>query len=213
MKIIDRIISVVLILIVSNSAYPQLVNIGDKDDRFDWIQTARVFLLDAYQPPFAPELEYDAKDLVDAMVDMNANVVRFSTMGKYSTIQGIRFSTHPEQGDRDLLSETIEDSTQPRIGGMAMTVHRNAYGRQVESFEADLQVTDTDWSRWDECAVHGVFIRAPIIVETAAECRVLINFEDRPVLVRQDKLLAATFHPELTGDPRIHDYFLSQVVQ
>jgi len=73
----------------------------------DWLQTARVFLIDAYQPPFTPELEYDAEAVAEAMVDMNANVLRFGTMGKYATIQGVRFSTHPDQGDRDLLAETI----------------------------------------------------------------------------------------------------------
>jgi hypothetical protein len=74
---------------------------------FDWIKTARVFLIDAYQPPLAPKLEYDAERLAATMAEMNANVVRFGTMGKYATIQGVRFSTHPDQGSRDLLAETI----------------------------------------------------------------------------------------------------------
>jgi hypothetical protein len=73
----------------------------------EWLQTARVFLIDAYQPPFVPELEYDAEAIAETMVDMNANVLRFGTMGKFATIQGVRFSTHPDQGDRDLLGETI----------------------------------------------------------------------------------------------------------
>lgn len=96
------------ILTFSQTVHSQSLQISNKDDRFDWIQTARVFLLDAYQPPFAPELEYNAKDLAETMVDMNANVVRFGTMGKYATIQGVRFSVHPSQGSRDLLLETIE---------------------------------------------------------------------------------------------------------
>lgn len=74
----------------------------------DWLQTARVFLMDAYQPPFVPELEYDAEAVAEAMEDMHANVLRFGTMGKYTTIQGVRFSTHPDQGERDLLAESIE---------------------------------------------------------------------------------------------------------
>lgn len=90
------------------SAFSQPLRIRDKDDRFDWLQTARVFLMDAYQPPFAPELEFDAKALAETMTDMNANIVRISTMGKYATIQGVRFSRHPSQGNRDLLKETIE---------------------------------------------------------------------------------------------------------
>jgi hypothetical protein len=73
----------------------------------NWIQTARVFLIDAYQPPFAPKLEYDAEALARTMVEMHANTVRISTMGKYATIQGVRFSTHPDLGARDVLSETI----------------------------------------------------------------------------------------------------------
>ena len=73
----------------------------------NWIQTARVFLIDAYQPPFAPKFEYDAEALARTMVEMHANTVRISTMGKYATIQGVRFSTHPDLGARDVLAETI----------------------------------------------------------------------------------------------------------
>jgi Hypothetical glycosyl hydrolase 6 len=72
-----------------------------------WIRTARVFLIDAYQPPFAPKLEYDAEALARTMSEMHANTVRFATMGKYATIQGVRFSTCPGLGKRDLLTETI----------------------------------------------------------------------------------------------------------
>ena len=70
----------------------------------DWIQTARIFLLDAYQPPFKPELEFDAEKIAQTMEDMHVNVARISTMGTYATIQGIRFSTHPDQAGRDLLA-------------------------------------------------------------------------------------------------------------
>jgi hypothetical protein len=73
----------------------------------EWIRTARVFLIDAYQPPFAPALEYDAQALARTMAEMHANTVRIATMGKYATIQGVRFSTHPDLGGRDLLAETI----------------------------------------------------------------------------------------------------------
>jgi len=72
-----------------------------------WVRTARVFLIDAYEPPFAVRLEYDAKALAETMARMNANTVRFATMGKYALIQGVRFSPHPELGKRDLLAETI----------------------------------------------------------------------------------------------------------
>jgi hypothetical protein len=86
---------------------PKQEKVVDETSQFDWIKTARVFLIDAYYPPFAPELEYDAELLAETVLDMNANVVRVGTMGKYATIQGVRFSTHPDQGDRDILAETV----------------------------------------------------------------------------------------------------------
>jgi len=80
----------------------------NSDDPFNWIKTARVFLIDAYYPPFTPELEYDAELLAETANNMNANLVRIGTMGMYATIQGVRFSTHPDQGERDILTETIK---------------------------------------------------------------------------------------------------------
>lgn len=77
---------------------------------FDWIQTARVFLIDAYEPPFATKLEFDAKALAETMAQMNANTVRIATMGKYALIPGVRFTPHPELGNRDILAETIAAS-------------------------------------------------------------------------------------------------------
>ena len=73
----------------------------------DWMQTARVFLIDAYEPPFAAKLEFDAKALAETMAHMNANTVRIATMGKYALIPGVRFTPHPELGSRDILAETI----------------------------------------------------------------------------------------------------------
>jgi hypothetical protein len=75
--------------------------------RADWLQTARVFLIDAYYPPMAPEMEFDAEALAATMEAMNVNTVRMATMGKYATIHGVRFTRHPDQGDRDLLAEMI----------------------------------------------------------------------------------------------------------
>lgn len=77
---------------------------------FEWMQTARVFLIDAYEPPFAPRLEFDAEALAATMAQMNANTVRIATMGKYALIPGVRFSPHPELGKRDILAETIAAS-------------------------------------------------------------------------------------------------------
>jgi len=80
---------------------------------YEWIETARTFLIDAYQYPFAPEMEFDAEAIACAMKEMHVNTVRMSTMGKYATIQGTQFSTYPKQGERDLLREMI-DACRPR---------------------------------------------------------------------------------------------------
>jgi len=75
--------------------------------QYDWLNTARIFLIDAYQPPFAPKLEFDADKLARTMQEMHVTVVRMATLGKYATIPGVRFSRHPDQGSRDLLAEMI----------------------------------------------------------------------------------------------------------
>ncbi|HUX52365.1 MAG TPA: pyridoxal 5'-phosphate synthase glutaminase subunit PdxT [Spirochaetia bacterium] len=102
-----------------------------------------------------------------------------------------------------LLAKEIEGSSQDRIGVMNIRVARNAYGRQIESFEADLQIDGMTGE-----PMRAVFIRAPIITEIGADVEVVVNFEGSPVVVRQGAMLAATFHPELTGDNRLHRLFL-----
>jgi len=106
------------------------------------------------------------------------------------------------------LSKDVRRS-QPLLGLMDITVQRNAFGRQVDSFEADLhvaalrQVADTDEP------FHAVFIRAPIIESVGEGVEVLASLADgRIVAARQGKLLATSFHPELTGDTRFHQFFL-----
>ena len=104
--------------------------------QYKWLSTARVFLIDAYQPPFAPKLEFDAEKLARTMQDMNVNVVRMSTMGKYSTVQGIRFPVHPEQGNRDLLAEMIAAS-KPRgikVIPYISTGHKLAWSTVTEKY-------------------------------------------------------------------------------
>jgi len=91
------------LVLASGAVAPLAAFAGDTG----WVETARVFLIDAYEPPFATRLEYDAKALVETMAQMNANTVRIATMGKYALIQGVRFSAHPELGNRDILAETI----------------------------------------------------------------------------------------------------------
>lgn len=107
-----------------------------------------------------------------------------------------------------LLAKDIDGSDQLRLGLMDVTVCRNAFGRQVESFEADIPVAAIG----DE-PVRGVFIRAPYVRQIAPDVEVLGTFEDKIVAVRQGNLLGTAFHPELTDDLRMHTYFLQIVTQ
>ena len=106
-----------------------------------------------------------------------------------------------------LLAKTVPGQSTPLLGLMDMQVARNAYGRQVDSFEADIF-----FPVLGAPPVRSVFIRAPVIEKTADTIDILGHFEDRPVLVRQSNMLAATFHPELTDDPRIHSFFIRSLV-
>ncbi|MGH2756631.1 MAG: pyridoxal 5'-phosphate synthase glutaminase subunit PdxT [Actinomycetota bacterium] len=92
-----------------------------------------------------------------------------------------------------------------RLGVIEMTVERNAYGRQIDSFEADLQISGLDG------AFRAVFIRAPIVESVGDEVEVLAEHDGRPVLVRRGPLLASTFHPEMSGDNRVHELFVDLV--
>ena len=99
---------------------------------------------------------------------------------------------------------------QQTLGGVDVTVRRNAFGRQVESFETDLDITGVDGS------VHGVFIRAPWVEEVGPAATVLSRVESGPaagriVAVRQGPLLVTSFHPEVTGDTRVHQLFVEIV--
>jgi 5'-phosphate synthase pdxT subunit len=112
-----------------------------------------------------------------------------------------------------LLAERVEDAItgQETFGGIDMTVRRNAFGRQIDSFETDLKfkgITDP--------AIRAIFIRAPWVESIGKEVEVLAQITDEagkthPVAVRQGRLLATSFHPELTGDSRIHKYFVEQI--
>ncbi|GIX05911.1 MAG: pyridoxal 5'-phosphate synthase subunit PdxT [Candidatus Poribacteria bacterium] len=102
-----------------------------------------------------------------------------------------------------LMAKEIVGSDQPRLGVMDVRVVRNSFGRQVDSFEADIPVPSLG-----EPPFHAVFIRAPHIESVGPEVEVLATLDDRIVLAQQGPLLAAAFHPELTEDRRIHNYFL-----
>jgi 5'-phosphate synthase pdxT subunit len=114
-----------------------------------------------------------------------------------------------------MLATTVLDGRpdQESFAGIDMTVRRNAFGRQVDSFEADVTIDDIAGDDF-----HAVFIRAPWVEEVGAEVRVLGRVTSGPaagriVAVRQGNLLATAFHPELTGDLRVHRYFVELVRQ
>lgn len=118
-----------------------------------------------------------------------------SGMGVYGTCAGMI-----------LLANRVEESDQPLLNLMNITVKRNAYGRQKESFEASFEIkgfTDGPFS--------GIFIRSPKITACTKNIEVLAEFGGTPVLIRENKLLASSFHPELTDDTRIHRLFLSMI--
>jgi 5'-phosphate synthase pdxT subunit len=91
------------------------------------------------------------------------------------------------------------------LGLVDLEVDRNAYGRQVASFEADLSLAG------DSTPLRGIFIRAPRVRATGAAVEVLAEHEGEPVLVRDGRVLVASFHPELTEDTRVHGLFLNAV--
>ena len=105
-----------------------------------------------------------------------------------------------------LLAKTIDHSDQPRLGLMDITVRRNAFGRQAESFETDLSVPE-----FGADPFHAVFIRAPLIEKAEPNVKVLAAVNDKIVIARQGKFLATSFHPELTLDNRVHQYFINMV--
>lgn len=91
------------------------------------------------------------------------------------------------------------------LGLVDVSVRRNAYGRQVASFEADLQLAE------ETEPLRGVFIRAPRVDEVGAEVEVVAELDGEPVLLRDGRFLVASFHPELTDDARVHERFLALV--
>ena len=109
-----------------------------------------------------------------------------------------------------LLSDELEqDAVQPLIGGLAVRTRRNAYGRQVDSFDTGLEVAGIDGGPMDVS-----FIRAPRVEEVLDdEVEVLAEVDGYPVTVRQGHLLATSFHPEVTGDDRLHALFVAEVVR
>jgi 5'-phosphate synthase pdxT subunit len=114
-----------------------------------------------------------------------------------------------------LLADRILDAIegQKTFGGLDITVRRNAFGRQVDSFESDIDFNDGGSQK-----VHAVFIRAPWVEEIGKNVKVLATVvspdgQSHPVAVQESNLLATSFHPELTGDHRIHRYFIEEIAR
>ena len=112
-----------------------------------------------------------------------------------------------------LLADRIEDAIvgQESFGGIDMTVRRNAFGRQVDSFETELKFEGIT-----QPSIKAVFIRAPWVEQVGTSVQVLAEVKNsdgstHPVAVRQGNLLATSFHPELTGDNRVHKFFIEQI--
>lgn len=103
------------------------------------------------------------------------------------------------------LANGVDGAPQPQLEVLDATVRRNAWGRQNESFEADLEINGL------VDPFHAVFIRAPWIEEIGDDVEVLAAWGGHPVMVRQGGLLASSFHPELTGDSRVHELFLTMI--
>ncbi|MGV8896573.1 MAG: pyridoxal 5'-phosphate synthase glutaminase subunit PdxT [Rhodoglobus sp.] len=108
-----------------------------------------------------------------------------------------------------MLADTVLDGIvgQQSLGGFDLAVRRNAFGSQLDSFETDLEV-----AALGDPPMHAVFIRAPVVETVGARATALASLADgRVVAVEQDNLLGTSFHPEMTGDTRFHQYFLDKV--
>ena len=106
-----------------------------------------------------------------------------------------------------LLAREVTEGEQPLLGALDVVIERNAFGRQNESFEEELAIDGLDEP------VRAVFIRAPWVAKVGEGVEVLASVDDHPVMVRQGRILATSFHPELTGDHRLHQMLLDCLVQ
>ncbi len=138
--------------------------------------------------------------------ELYSEITKLGNSGKlpiYGTCMGTIF-----------LAKEIEGCDLSRLNLMDITVKRNAYGPQKASFEADLDISSlnmgADTYESSE-PFPGIFLRAPSIVSVKDNVQVLSEFDGLPVMARQDNLFVTTFHPEITGDLRIHKYFLDRV--
>jgi 5'-phosphate synthase pdxT subunit len=109
-----------------------------------------------------------------------------------------------------MLSDQIEDGLpgQPTFGGLDVVVQRNAFGNQLDSFEVDIPFTGIEGS------IHAAFIRAPLITSIGSKATVVSRLEDERVVgVVQERKLGISFHPEVTGEERVHKFFYEALVR
>jgi len=102
-----------------------------------------------------------------------------------------------------LLAKHVIGDELLTLGLLDMKVERNAYGRQVDSFEEEIKIEELD-----QYPFKAIFIRAPIIMETGPDISIMASHNGHPVMVRKKNILATTFHPELSSDSRVHKYFI-----
>ena len=156
-------------------------------------------------------------DLIDALVlpgGESTTIAQLSEVfGIYDQIKSRIADGMPVYGScagMILLANEILDAKvgQKTFGGLNITVRRNAFGRQVDSFESDISFKDGSSD-----LIRAVFIRAPWVEKVGEDVEVLATVDTHPVAVRSKTLLATSFHPELTGDHRIHRYFIEEVAR
>jgi len=109
---------------------------------------------------------------------------------------------------KKVYDRVVGETNQPTLGVLDAVVERNAFGRQRESFEADLVIPAIEKGKF-----RGIFIRAPVVKETGPNVQILSRLNDSIVAVRQGTILGTSFHPELTNDSRLHQYFLRMVAE
>lgn len=156
--------------------------------------------------------------LPDDLVGIDALIIpggESTTIGRLATLYGMiePLRKHIDAGlptfgtcaGMIVLGSAVTEGSQPQLEALDVVVERNAFGRQNESFEAELDVDGIDGP------MHAVFIRAPLIAEAGPEVDILAEHEGRPVVVRQDNVLASSFHPELTDDLRLHEMLIGMI--
>ena len=110
-----------------------------------------------------------------------------------------------------LLANHVSNPSQESMGLIDLAIERNAYGRQIDSRVVKIDADPSFSQRTRPGSIEAVFIRAPIIREVGPKARVLAEYAGDPVLVEEGRHLVSTFHPELTGDSRVHELFLSKL--